>query len=121
MSATLAHALHVLGRLLLAQLFALGALQKTLDPAPAMALLAERGLPEALIWPALLFNAGAALALILGWRLAPVGLAVAGYCILTSWFHWKPDDPWQMTIVVKNWAVAGGALILAACAAAPRR
>ena len=104
------------GRLLLAQLFALGVVQKITDPAAAMALLAERGLPEILIWPAAAFNAVAAVALVIGWRLTPIAFLVAAYCVATSVFHWKPDDPWQMTIVVKNWAIAGGALILAACA-----
>ena len=42
-------------------------------------------------------------------------LVLALYCIGTSWFHWQlRADPWQVTIVVKNWAIAGGLLILAA-------
>ncbi|HSF65174.1 MAG TPA: DoxX family protein, partial [Paracoccaceae bacterium] len=44
----------------------------------------------------------------------PVALALAGYCAVTSLFHWIPGDPWQMSIFVKNWAIAGGCLILAA-------
>ncbi|WP_099824152.1 DoxX family protein [Oceaniglobus indicus] len=103
-----------LGRCLLAALFLAGAVQKAADPGPAMALLGERGLPEALIWPALAFNAALALALLLGWRLTPVALGAAVYCMVTSVFHWIPDDPWQMSIFVKNWAIAGGFLTLAA-------
>ena len=42
-------------------------------------------------------------------------IVLAGYCIFTSYFHWQlRADPWQVTIVVKNWAIAGGLLILAA-------
>ena len=59
-------------------------------------------------------NAGAALALILGLWLRPVGYAAAFYCIVTSAFHFIPSDPWQMSIFVKNWAIAGGCLVLAA-------
>ena len=72
------------------------------------------GLPVWLVWPATLFNAGAALALILGLWLRPVGYAAAFYCIVTSAFHFIPSDPWQMSIFVKNWAIAGGCLVLAA-------
>jgi putative oxidoreductase len=32
---------------------------------------------------------------------------------MTSWFHLLPDDPWQMSIFVKNRAIAGGLLVLA--------
>jgi len=102
------------GRCLLAVLFVGGALQKALDPGSAMALLAGKGLPGALIWPALAFDAGAGLALVAGWGLRPLGFALAAYCGFTSWFHLIPDDPWQMSIFVKNWAIAGGCLMLAA-------
>ncbi|WP_102109885.1 DoxX family protein [Oceaniglobus roseus] len=104
----------LLGRCLIAALFLAGALQKAMDPAPVMGLLADHGLPTALVWPALVYNAAAGLALILGWRLGPVALSAALYCMFTSWFHFLPADPWQMTIFVKNWAIAGGLLCLAA-------
>lgn len=29
-------------------------------------------------------------------------------------FHFVPSDPWQMSIMIKNWAIAVGCLILAA-------
>ncbi|QUJ75358.1 DoxX family membrane protein [Sulfitobacter albidus] len=103
-----------LGRLLLALLFLAGAAQKGIDPAPAQALLADWGLPVWLIWPALVFNAVGALCLISGVWLGPVALALAGYCAVTSLFHFIPSDPWQMSILVKNLAIAGGLLCLAA-------
>lgn len=100
------------GRLLLAALFAAGTLQKLIDPGAAQALLAARGLPEILIWPALAFNATAVVCLVANIRLAQVSLALALYCMVTSIFHLIPDDPWQMSIFVKNWAIAGGLLVL---------
>lgn len=106
----------VAGRWLIAGLFAAGAVQKAVDPAAAGALLVGRGLPEALVWPALAYNAAAALALVVGWRVAPWALSLAAYCGATSVFHLIPDDPWQMSIFVKNWAVAGGCLSLALAA-----
>ena len=56
----------LIGRLLLAAFFGLGALQKVTAPEVVQGLLAGADLPEWLIWPALLVNA----ALALGWPLA---------------------------------------------------
>ena len=100
-------------RWLIAALFLGGAVQKALSPGDAQALLAMRGLPEVLVWPALAYNAAAGLALVLGFALRPVALSLAAYCAVTSVFHLQPDDPWQMSIFVKNWAIAGGCLALA--------
>ncbi len=107
----------LLGRILIAALFVAGAVQKALDPAEVMGLLAGRGLPQMLVWPALAFNALAAAGLILGVGVRPLGYALAVYCGVTSVFHFIPADPWQMSIFVKNWAIAGGCLSLAAAGA----
>ncbi|MDF1729016.1 MAG: DoxX family membrane protein [Sulfitobacter sp.] len=111
---SLAYLTHLLGRLLLAALFLAGFFQKVLDPVPAQDLLAARGLPVVLIWPAAVFTLAGALSLIFGWALRPFAAALAIYCGVTSIFHYIPDDPWQMSIFVKNWAIAGGLLILSA-------
>ncbi|QFU08986.1 DoxX [Rhodobacteraceae bacterium THAF1] len=104
----------IAGRVLLAALFAAGTVQKATDPGSAAGLLADRGLPEVLVWPAMVFNAGLAVALVVGWQLKWVALAAALYCMVTSVFHFIPSDGWQMSIFVKNWAIAGGLLCLAA-------
>ncbi|WP_438501644.1 DoxX family protein [Jannaschia donghaensis] len=106
----------IAARVLIGMLFLSGAIQKTVDPEPAVDLLRGVGLPGALVWPALLYDAAAALALFAGWRVTPVALSLAAYCAATSVFHLIPDDPWQMTIFVKNWAIAGGCLALAVAA-----
>ena len=102
------------GRVLIAMLFLGGAVQKAVSPGDVMGLLAGRGLPEWLVWPALAFNAVAGLALVLGVGVRPMGYALAAYCAVTSVFHYIPSDPWQISIFVKNWAIAGGCLCLAA-------
>lgn len=104
----------LIGRILMAALFVGGAVQKGTDPSAVEQLLAGRGWPVWLVWPALVFNAGAALCLITGYKIRPMAVALAAYCAVTSLFHYIPSDPWQMTIFVKNWAIAGGCLILAA-------
>lgn len=100
-------------RLLISVLFLGGALQKLFSPADAQALLDTQGLPEWLVWPALVFNALAAVALILGVGVRPTAFVLAAYCAGTSYFHLLPSDPWQMSIFVKNWSIAGGCLALA--------
>lgn len=92
-----------------------GTVQKLASPADAQALLALAGLPGALIWPAAIFTAIAGIGIALGRAVVPLALLAAGYCIATSYFHWlMGEDPWQVTIAVKNWVIAGGYLMLAA-------
>jgi putative oxidoreductase len=102
------------GRVLIALLFLGGAAQKWMGPGAVEGLLAGAGLPEWLVWPALVFNLLAGLALILGVQVRAVAALLAAYCMATSVFHLIPADPWQMSIFVKNWAIAGGCLVLAA-------
>ena len=103
-----------LGRILIAALFLVGAVQKGTDPSAVKSLLSGMSWPVWLIWPAMAFNLLAGLALVFGIALRPVAAALAVYCGVTSIFHFLPNDPWQMTIFVKNWAIAGGCLVLAA-------
>ena len=106
----------ILGRILLAALFVAGTVQKAVAPEAAQALLSGVGLPGWLVWPALAFNALGAFCLLAGVWLAPTALALALYCMATSVFHFIPGDGWQMSIFVKNWAIAGGLLVLFASA-----
>lgn len=110
---------NAIGRCLLAGLFAAGAVQKAFAPAVAGALLTGAGLPQWLVWPAAAFNAIAAVLLVAHLYLRPLGRALALYCLATSLFHLVPSDPWQMSIMVKNWALAGGCLILSSSSAGP--
>lgn len=102
------------GRVLLAALFLAGTAQKLVSPGQAVALLAGVGLPGFLVWPAAAANLAGALCLITGVWLRPAALGLAVYCMVTSVFHFIPSDGWQMSIFVKNWAIAGGLLVLAA-------
>jgi putative oxidoreductase len=107
--------MNLVGRCLIALLFVGGAVQKLTDPAPVMQMIAGIGLPAWLVWPVALFDLLAGLALIFGPGVAVWAWAMALYCLFTSYFHWQlRADPWQVTIMVKNWSVAGGLLILAA-------
>lgn len=106
--------LNLLGRILISLIFFGGAIQKVGDPGPVTDMITGIGLPDWLIWPVAAFNLIAAVALITGPGIRVWALLLAAYCIFTSYFHWElRADPWQVTIMVKNWAIAGGLLILA--------
>lgn len=104
----------LIGRILLAALFAAGAVQKALAPAAAQGLLAGIGAPVWLIWPALALNAALAAGLIWSPAVRMSAIVAAAYCAATSIFHFQPEDGWQMSIFLKNWSLAGGFLVLAA-------
>lgn len=105
----------IIGRVLLGLLFIAGAVQKSADPVPVVALLQGMGWRGWLIWPALAFNAVAGLMLVAGYCIRPVARSLAAYCVVTSAFHFLPHDGWQMSIFIKNWAIAGGLLVLSSC------
>ena len=105
--------LNLAGRVLIAALFAAGAMQKMVDPDPVRGLLTGAGLPPLLVWPAAIFDLVGALCLVTGPGIQVWALMFAAYCMTTSFFHLIPTDPWQISIFVKNWAIAGGLLVLA--------
>lgn len=104
----------MVGRFCLAALFLAGALQKAFAPEVTEQLLVLNGLSSALIWPAMVLSAFGAACLIMGVWLGPIAFLLALYAMATSAFHYIPDDPIQMSILIKNWAVAGGLLVLCA-------
>ena len=107
--------LNFAGRLLIALLFFGGAIQKVTDPAPVQQMIGSIGLPTWLVWPTALFDLVAGFGLLVGPGVRAWALVLVAYCLFTSWFHWQLRvDPWQVTIMVKNWAVAGGLCVLAA-------
>ncbi|SMO98425.1 DoxX family protein [Paracoccus laeviglucosivorans] len=107
--------MNLIGRVLVALLFIGGAAQKMTDPVPVQTMLISVGLAAWWVWPLAAANLVAGLALVLGPRVRVFAILLALYCVVTSYFHWQlRADPWQVTIFVKNWAIAGGLLILAA-------
>lgn len=104
----------MVGRLLLSALFFAGCVQKIVDPTPAMILLEGAGISGVLVWPAAAFNLVAGILLATGRYMVPVARTLAAYCVVTSVFHFIPSDGWQISIFIKNWAIAGGLLALSA-------
>ena len=107
--------LNPLGQTVIAVLFLGGAVQKLVAPEQVQAIIAGNGLPPVLVAPVAAFNLVAGLCLITGPRVRAWAILLACYCLFTAFFHWQlRADPWQMTIMVKNIAIAGGLVILAA-------
>lgn len=101
------------GRILLAFLFVMAGYGKIGGYAGTQGYMEAMGVPGVLLPLVILTELGGGLliALGLGTRLAAV--ALAGFSILSAvLFHFKPDDQVQMIMFMKNFAIAGGLLVL---------
>ena len=116
-SATQADSLALAGRILLAAIFLLSGVGKLSDPAGTAAYVASAGLPAPLIaaWAAALLETFGGIALIAGLRTRLVALALAGFSVIAAlFFHSALGDQSQMIHFMKNFAIAGGLLQVAA-------
>jgi len=105
------------GRLLLAAIFLISGLGKLADPAGTQAYIAAAGLPAPLLayLAAVAVEVGGGILLIVGYRTRPVALAIAGFSIVAALgFHSNFADMNQMIHFLKNLAMAGGLLQVAA-------
>ncbi len=103
------------GRLLIAATFVMAGLNKISGYAGTQGYMEAMGVPGALLPLVILFEVGAGLALIAGWRTRSAAFALAGFSILTGViFHFDPADQIQFTLFLKNITIAGGFLFLVA-------
>jgi putative oxidoreductase len=107
----------LIGRLLLAVLFVLSGFGKLAAPAATQAYIAAMGLPA----PALAYFGATAVELIggvmlvAGFRVRAVAIGLAGFTLLTAvFFHNNFGDQNQMIHFMKNLAIMGGLLQIAA-------
>lgn len=110
-------ALALTGRILLAVIFVLSGLGKLADPAGTAAYVASAGLPAPVLaaWGAAILETVGGIALIAGFRTRIVALALAGFSVIAAvFFHAQFADQNQMIHFLKNLAIAGGLLQLAA-------
>lgn len=108
-------AVALLGRGLVAMLFILAGFAKLTGPAPFLAHMAQHGVPGLLIWPVAALEVGAGAAVLLGWRLRWSAGALALFCIATAFvFHLNQSDHAERTSFVKDLAISGGLMALAA-------
>lgn len=103
------------GRILISVIFIMAGWGKIGGYAGTQAYMESQGVPGALLPLVIATELGGGILVVLGlWtRLAALGLA--GFSVLAGLlFHFKPDDQMQMMILMKNVAMGGGFLVIAA-------
>ena len=102
------------GRILIALIFVLSGLNKIGAIEDTQGYMEAMGVPGTLIYPTILFEVGAGLAIVVGYQTRIVALALAGFCLVTAFiFHNDLADQTQFVMFMKNVAMAGGFLFLA--------
>jgi putative oxidoreductase len=102
------------GRVLIALIFVLAGLNKISAIEGTQGYMEAMGVPGILIYPTILFEVGAGLAIMVGYQTRIVALALAGFCLITAFvFHNNLGDQMQFVLFMKNFAMAGGFLFLA--------
>ena len=106
--------LSVAGRILIALIFVLAGLNKIGAIEGTQGYMQAFGVPGILVYPTILFEVGAGLAIIAGYQTRIVALALAAFCVLTAViFHSNLGDEVQFVLFMKNLAMAGGFFFLA--------
>jgi putative oxidoreductase len=109
------------GRVLLAVLFVLSGLDKLGGGyTGTAAYMASFGVPGALLPLVIVVELGGALAVIVGWKTRIAAFLLAGFTAIAAViFHSDFSDQIQMIMFLKNVAIVGGLLTLAANGAGP--
>ncbi len=105
----------IVGRTLLALLFILAGAAKIAGPQPFLDHMAAHHIPGVLLPLVIALELGAGLALLLGWQLSFAAGALALFCIATAFgFHLDLADKAERTLFVKDMAIAGALMVIAA-------
>jgi len=103
------------GRIMLALIFVLAGIGKITDPAGTIGYMQSMGVPGVLLWPTIALEVLGGLALALGYKTNWVALALAIFTVAAAWiFHKNFSDQMQTIMFLKDIAIAGGLLSLAA-------
>ena len=106
--------LSLAGRVMIALIFVLAGLSKISAIEVTQGYMEAMGLSGILIYPTILFEVAAGLAIIAGFKTRYVALALAGFSLLSALiFHNQLGDQTQFILFMKNVAMAGGFLFLA--------
>jgi len=106
-------ALTPIARILMAQIFLLAGLSKIGAYAGTQGYMDSMGVPGALLPLVIALEIGGAVALIVGFQTRWVALALAGFSGISAIiFHANFADQMQMIMFMKNWAIAGGLILL---------
>jgi len=103
------------GRVLLAIMFVLAGYEKIGGYQGTQGYMESMGVPGMLLPLVIVLELGGGLAVIAGWQTRIMAIALAGFCVLAALiFHLDFADQMQSIMFMKNLAIAGGFLVLAA-------
>jgi putative oxidoreductase len=101
-------------RIFLGQIFLLAGISKIGAYAGTQGYMEAMGVPGALLPLVILLEIGGGLAIIVGWKTRWAAIALAGFSVVAAAiFHNNFSDQIQMIMFMKNFAMAGGFLLLA--------
>jgi putative oxidoreductase len=104
----------VIARILLAHIFILAGMNKIMGYAGTQGYMESVGVPGMLLPLVILLEVGAGLALVVGWQTRLMAYALAGFTVISAIiFHNNLGDQIQMIMFMKNFAIAGGLMLLA--------
>jgi putative oxidoreductase len=119
---TLEKTVTILGRALIALLFILAGLGKISNPTPFLEHMTQFGVPTWLLPAVIALELSGGLAILIGWRVREAAGALGIFCVLTAAiFHHQLWIKSETTLFLKDLAIAGGLLALAAGSAARER
>jgi putative oxidoreductase len=113
----MSNAIALLGRILMSAIFIQSGIGKALAPAATIAMMGHYAMPvpAGAYIVAVLVELLGGIAVLVGWRTRWAGAVLAVWCVATALVaHYHPGDRGQMIHFMKNLAMAGGFLQLAA-------
>lgn len=103
------------GRVFLATIFLLSGLNKIGQYEGTQAYMAAAGVPGSLLPLVIVLEVAGALAISLGWQTRIAAWLLAGFTLLAGLlFHTNGQDQMTLILLMKNIAISGGFLVLAA-------
>jgi putative oxidoreductase len=102
------------GRILIAGMFLLSGIDKIGGYAGTQAYMQSQGVPGALLPLVIALEVAGAIAIIIGFRTRIAAALLAGFSIVAAVLFHGGDDQMQSIMLMKNFAIAGGFLLLVA-------
>ena len=104
----------LIARILLSHIFIMAGISKITGYAGTQGYMESVGVPGILLPLVIILELGGGLALLVGWQTRLVSYAVAAFTVIAAViFHSNLADQMQMIMFMKNFAIAGGLLLLA--------
>jgi putative oxidoreductase len=110
----------LVGRFLISLIFLLSGIGKVSGFESTQTYMESVDVPGLFLVPAILVEIVGAIAVIIGWKTRPAAVALAGFCFVSAvLFHFNTGDTNEMINFMKNFAMAGGLLVIAVRGAGP--